>query len=157
MSATKSRVDRFLTKMTHDMSKLKTSLQFSSDDIADLKSSMAELAQKSSVNDVQPMMTRQVKDIKEDLQSRANLVDYLDNCSRRNCIRIDGIQESPKKDWKTIEAKVQNNLKNKMHIDDSKIDIERAHRISKSDTNRPKQRSTNIRLLSFKDREEISE
>ena len=86
MSATKSTVDRFLTKMTHDMSELKTSLQFSSDDIADLKSSMAELAQKSSVNDVQPMMMRQVKDIKEDLQSRANLVDYLDNCSRRNCI-----------------------------------------------------------------------
>ena len=42
MSATNSRVDRFLTKMTQDVTELKTSLQLTSDDIADLKSSMAE-------------------------------------------------------------------------------------------------------------------
>ena len=51
MSATNSRVDRFLTKMTQDITELKTSLQFTNDDIAYFKSSMAELAQKPSADD----------------------------------------------------------------------------------------------------------
>ena len=61
ISATNSGVDRFLTKMTQDVTELKTSLQFTSDDIGDLKSSMAELAQKTSAEDVQPVMTRKEK------------------------------------------------------------------------------------------------
>ena len=76
MSATNSRVDRLLTKMTQDIMELKTSLQLTSDDTADLKLSMAELARKPSAEDVQP--TRKVKDIEEDLQSLTNPVDYLD-------------------------------------------------------------------------------
>ena len=42
-----------------------------------------------------------------------------------------------------------------MNLDDAKIEIERAHRIGKPDTNRPKQRPTIVKLLRFKDREEI--
>ena len=59
MLATNSRVNRVLTKMTQDITELKKSLQFTSDDIANLKSSMAELAQKPSAEDVQPVMTRE--------------------------------------------------------------------------------------------------
>ena len=53
-SVTNSRVNRFLTKITHDVTELKTSLLFTSDH----KSSMAELARKPSAEDVQPVMTR---------------------------------------------------------------------------------------------------
>ena len=102
------------------------------------------------------MMTKKVKDIEEGLRSLANQVDYLDNYSRRNCIRIDGIQESPNEDWKTTEAKVRDILKDKMNFDDAIIEIERAHRIGKPDTNRPKQRRPAIvKFLRFKDREKI--
>ena len=86
MSATNSGVDRFQTKMKQDVTELKTSLQFTSDDINDIKSSMAELARKPSAEDVQPVMKRKLKDIEEDLRSLANQVDYLDNYYRRNCI-----------------------------------------------------------------------
>ena len=74
-------------------------------------------------------MTRKVKDIEEELQSLAYQVTYLDIYTCWNCIQIDGIQESPNEDWKTTETKVRNILKNKMHLDDTKIEIERAHLI----------------------------
>ena len=155
VSATNSTVDKFLNKMTQDVTELKTSLQFTRDDIADLMSSMAELTRKPSAEDVKPVMTRQVKNIEGDLRSLANQADYLDNYSRRNCIRIDGIQDSPNEDWKITQAKVREILKKKMSLDDAKIEIEKAHRIGKPDTNRPNQRPTIVKLLRFKDFEEI--
>ena len=42
-----------------------------------------------------------------------------------------------------------------MHLDNTEIEIERAHWIEKPDTNCPKQRLTVIKLLHFKDRDEM--
>ena len=106
MSAT-HRVDSFLTNMTQDITELKTSLQFSSDDFADL----------------QPNMTRNVKYIEEDLRLPANQVYYLYNYSSRNCIRIDGIQGSPNEKTRKQQRQKRDILKNKMHLNDSQIKI----------------------------------
>ena len=53
------------------------------------------------------------------------------------------------------KGKKRDILKNKMHLDDTKIEIEIAHRIGKPDANRHKQRPTIVKLLRFKDCEDI--
>ena len=51
-------------------------------------------------------------------------VSYLENQSRRNNIRVDGIPEQPGENWKTIELKVKDLLSNKLDQKDE-IQIER--------------------------------
>ncbi|KAI0208770.1 Cystatin-B [Lamellibrachia satsuma] len=53
------------------------------------------------------------------------------------------------------DANVRDTQKNKTHLDDTKIETKRVHRIGKPVTNRHKQRPTIVKLLRFKDREEI--
>ena len=78
------------------------------------------------------------------------LVD-LEDCSRRNNLRIDGIKEKIRESWEDCESEVEKLFREKLDIED-KIIIERAHR-AKEPKNQP--RTIICRLLNFKDKENI--
>ena len=57
----------------------------------------------------------------------------IENRSRRNNLRIDGISEKKNKTWDDCEPEVQSLIKEKLRIAEN-IAIERAHRIKKKET-----------------------
>ena len=60
-------------------------------------------------------------------------INDLENLSRRNNIRVDGVPESPKETWEQSEEKVKKILKEKLKIEED-ISIETAHRTQESRT-----------------------
>ena len=77
-----------------------------------------------------------------DLTSKALSLEYLENQSRRNNIRVSGIPETFKETWEDAEMKVKNAVQAKLGID---LDIERAHRVDRKprlgkslDTSKPR-------------------
>ena len=77
----------------------------------------------------------------------------LEYRSRKNNLRIDGIEEKVKESWKDCEADVEKLFREKLDIED-KIIIERAHRVKKMKNSKKDQpRIIICRLLNFKDKE----
>ena len=58
-------------------------------------------------------------------------MEYLENQSRRNNVRVNGIPEEDNETWEETEAKVKQVLKDELNLD-SAPDIERLHRMGKS-------------------------
>ena len=79
----------------------------------------------------------------------------LEDRSRRNNLRIDGVPESDKESWDDTESKINDLLKDKLDLEG--IDIERAHRgkLTKyqKDNNQP--RTIVMKLLNYKDKVKI--
>ena len=51
----------------------------------------------------------------------------LEDRSRRNNLRIDGVEETPNETWEICEGKVQDIVKNKLGIT-AEIEFDRCHR-----------------------------
>ena len=82
------------------------------------------------------------------------LVD-LEDRSRRNNLRIDGIKEKAGESWEDCEAEVEKLFREKLDIE-HKIIIKRAYRAKKTKNSKKDHPSTIIcRLLNFKDKENI--
>lgn len=97
---------------------LKASLEFTQKNVAELKPLQEQLV--ATNNDVKKLNT--------DLTSKALSLEYLENQSRRNNIRVSGIPETFKETWEEAEAKVKNAVQAKLGIE---LDIERAHRVDR--------------------------
>ena len=84
-----------------------------------------------------------------------NKVRELEDRSRRNNLRIDGINESVNESWNESEQKVSEMFANKLGLNN--IVIERAHRgnLSKHQKDMKKPRTIILKLLSYKDKEKI--
>ena len=127
---------------------LKNSLEFSQKDIDDLKPSLLKLQELDSATE----------EIQDDLDHQEEQMEYLENQSRRNNIRVDGIPEEDNETWEETEAKVKQDELNLA----SAPDIERAHRMGKS-SRRPasaqnsgsRPRTIVCRLHDWKERETI--
>ena len=80
----------------------------------------------------------------------------LEDRSRRNNLRIDGITEKENETWDECEQEVQSLIKDKLGIAESII-IERAHRIKKkgNSENPGKPRTIVCRFLNYKDKTNI--
>ena len=84
----------------------------------------------------------------------------LEDRSRRNNIRIDGIEDDQNETWDSCEEKVQKLFKEKLGLE-NEVEIERCHRMK----NKNKDQSNNERrshprtivckLLKFKDKQKI--
>ena len=57
-------------------------------------------------------------------------LEYLENQSRRNNIRIYGILEEENESWDTTEEKVKQVLAEKLNLEEA-LHIERAHRVGR--------------------------
>ena len=77
----------------------------------------------------------------------------LEDRSRRNNLRIDGIKEKPKETWEECEENVQEMIKENLGITEP-TETDRCHRISKrKKPNRP--RTVICRITKFKDKQKI--
>ena len=111
-------------------------------------------------------MAAKLKDAEEeigtlqtDLRTPDSKLEYLENQSRRNNIRVSGIPESPNETWEAAEAKVKQAIQEQLGID---VDIERAHWVerrnrdcSSQDTQQGKSRTIVCKLRCWKQREAV--
>ena len=78
-------------------------------------------------------MELRIKGIEDDLLDlndvSSKLIELGDR-SRRNSLRIDGIEETPNETWEDCEIKIQELIKNKLKINEH-IEIDRCHRLLK--------------------------
>ncbi|CAH3194251.1 unnamed protein product [Porites evermanni] len=112
----KARLDTF----EKDSSNLKVSLEFSQKDIKDLKPCSSRLHE----------VEEEIEKMCGSLDYHTHKIEYLENQSRRNKIRIDGIREEEAETWNNTETKVKEILKEKLNLDEEP-DIERAHRVGR--------------------------
>ena len=79
----------------------------------------------------------------------------LEDRSRRNNIRIDGIKETKGKTWNDCEEKVQDMFAQKLGLDGIEIDC--AHRVKRNnrDSNTNRLRTIVVKLLQFKDKTKV--
>ena len=85
----------------------------------------------------------------------ANKLIDLEDRSRRNNLRIDGISESRNETWEECEEEIQKVFNEKLGV--KNVQIERAHRSkrSKSNNNSEKPRAIVCKLFNYKQKEEI--
>jgi hypothetical protein len=79
----------------------------------------------------------------------------LEDRSRRNNLRFEGIEEKENESWEESESKVKQFIKDKLNIK-HEIQIERAHRTGKkNETGQKKRRTIVVKFLNYKDKETI--
>ena len=123
----------------------KQSLEFSQKDIDELKLCKTKLAE----------MEDDIEDIYDSIDYYMDKFEYLENQSRRNDIRIDGILEEENKSWDTTEEKVKQVLAEKLNLEEA-LHIERAHRVGRVASG-PRRRPRTIvcKLRDLKQKEQI--
>ena len=92
-----------------------------------------------------------MNDYIEDAENIHNKLVELEDRSRGNNIRIDGIKEHNKESWEECERRVHSMLKERLEIEN--VEIERAHRAGRK--SRSKLRTIVCKLLRFKDKQNI--
>ena len=132
-------------------------------DVQDLKCSQTfhddELKEKTDNFNVE--ISKIKKDLNNVVQIQGKIYDSsdvltkkcieLEDRSRRNNIRISGVKENEKESWDDCKEKVNNVLENNLNVKDVKI--ERAHRVGKKRSDKP--RTIVCKLLSYSDKERV--
>ena len=113
LSSVNTRID----KVVKSVAELKASLEYSQQDIDDLKEAA------DTIDD----MEEELDDIQRGLLKHEEKLVYLENQSRRNNVRIDGIPEQHNETWLNTETKVKEVLQEKLNLSFEPM-IERAHR-----------------------------
>ncbi|CAH3183335.1 unnamed protein product [Porites lobata] len=92
-----------------------------------------------------------IEDIYDSIDYHMDKFEYLENQSRRNNIRIDGILEEENESWDTTEEKVTE----KLNLEEA-LHIERAHRVGRVASG-PRRRPRTIvcKLRDFKQKKQI--
>lgn len=128
------------------ISELTKSLEFTQAEVHDLKREADHLRKSNSDN--QTKIQDYGKKL-EDLEQRFN---YQEDYSRRNNLRISGLEE-PQNDetWEQTSARVSELLLNKLQL--PTMNLERAHRVGPASSSRP--RTVMVRFERFGDREAV--
>ena len=112
ISTVNARVD----KLADSVASLKASLEFTQKDVGDLSSLKSKLVGAE----------KDIVEIKNTVELQGNKIEYQENQSRRNNIRVFGIPESAGETWEMAETKVKDAIKEKLNIE---VDIERSHSV----------------------------
>ena len=75
-------------------------------------------------------MGKELGEVQAQVDFYCDKMEYLENQSRRNNIRIDGIPEEPNETWEDTESKAKVALESKLNLP-FKVEIERTHRTGK--------------------------
>ena len=113
LSSVNTRID----KVVKSVAELKASLEYSQQDIDDLKEAADAIDE----------MEEELDDIQAGLHKQEEKLVYLENQSRRNNVRIDRIPEQHNETWLNTETKVKEVLQEKLNLSFEPM-IERAHR-----------------------------
>ena len=116
LKATNERLDKIAT----EMGELSKSLEFTQsqldEELGNVKKDITKL--ENNIKSIE-------KDLLDPDDVSAKLVE-LEDRSRRNNLRIDGLRETPNETWKTFEEKVQEVLKNNLGFA-TEVEIDRYH------------------------------
>ena len=143
--------------LKNEVAKLKKSLQFHTDQweenfktLDNLKSEL--LKNKKQQNHQQQQKQPVIQDLKE-IKDKLN---DLENCSRRNNLRIDPIIEEENESLSQSEKKLQEIIQDQLQFKQD-IEIERAHPSGKTmiDGVANKRRTIIAKFLNFKDKQEV--
>ena len=134
-----------------------------------VKKELADL--KLSVQFHSDMVEEQTKEVKRKIEKSNNVressresdkivmdkVAELEDRSRRNNLRFDGIREDDKETWEISENKIRNIIQNELDLNAEEITIERAHRSGKTSINgeRNYKRTIVARFLNYKDKNKV--
>lgn len=132
MNSTNRRIDEFIANVSGELVDIKRSLEFTQNEIDENK-------------DVKNY-DRRITEIEEKCDS-------LENHSRRNNIRIEGMPEETNETWSQTEEKVGILLAEQLGV--QSVQIDRAHRTGPKSHARKPQRSVLVRLTHYKDKEVI--
>ena len=132
-----------LDKISKDVVDITESIEFTQDEVKNIKEDISQVQ-----SDI-----RQIEDDMLDPDYVMEKLIELEDRSRRNNLRIDGISEAPNETWDMCEDKVKDLIKSKLEINED-IEIDRCHRMGKVKDNR-KPRSIVCRFLRFKDKHKI--
>lgn len=145
-SAVDNNLDQLKEKIQNNernIADLVKSLEFSQAEIIDLKSEVKVLQE--SIKDSHITIVKMSDRIVE-LESRIN---YNEDYSRRNNLRITGIKEQPGETWEQIASQVSRLLDDKLQL--LEVRIERAHRVGAASASYP--RTIVARFTKFSDRD----
>ena len=117
-----------IKSLKNEVNELKKSMEFAQNDLEETVNNVEENMCKVS-EDLKEIYKYQIdKDyVNNSLTDIRNKLTELEDRSRRNNIRIDGIAEEPGETWEECERKVQRLLSEELDIND--VVIERAHRV----------------------------
>ena len=137
--------------MKHDIADLNKAMAFQNESFEEKTKKVDELLQdvKKNSNNNTFLKTRN-----EELEDK---VSDLEDRSRRNNLRFDGIIEEEGESWEITESKVMNVIKQDLNIEEN-IKIERAHRsgrIYRQDNSKNDKRTIVIKFLNYKDKERV--
>ena len=122
-------INQRLDSMTKDIDELKESLQCTQSKIEEKEKSFRRIEEKALNVEI---LNKNLKTEVQALEKMKEKLIDLENRSRRNNLRIDGIKENAKESWNEWEMKIQKLLKKKLHMHE-KIEIEQAHRSGNDD------------------------
>ena len=148
-----------IKSLKNEVNELKKSMEFTQNDLEERVNNIEKNMCKVK-EDLQEIYEYQIDPdyVNDSLADIRNKLSELEDRSRRNNIRIDGIAEEPGETWEECERKVHRLLSEELDIND--VVIERAHRVkaySHEKKNSKKLRSRTIvcKLLSFVDKARI--
>jgi hypothetical protein len=118
--ATMNTVNKRIDDIVTTVSDLKASLEFTQKDVQEIKPNLEKLLG----------IEQEILNTQSFLSQQKDKVEYLENQSRRNNIRLDGVPEVHDETWEVTEQLVKDVLKDKLEISEV-ISVERAHRIGK--------------------------
>ena len=151
MDSTNTRIDTFVKVMTRELTELKTSVQFSQTELHEMRNNY------KTENDKERYDHRSLQKLTADFRRMDDTIDYLENQSRRNNLRIDGVKERAEETWADTEQALRKVLETdlKMPADHVKaIAIERAHRTGGAQ-NADRDRTVVVKFTNFKERDSV--
>ena len=135
-----------------DVAAVKESLNFQ-EDIGGKKMKNIEDRIAQLERDLQQFNAKPTNYIQSDINEIYEKMRDIEDRSRRNNLRFEGIKDDLNEDWAESEKKLKIVIQNNLGLDVDNIIIERAHRIGKK--NDKKDRIIVARFLNYKDREVI--
>jgi len=131
---------------------LKTSLEYSQKEIVEMKTDSVIYKKEHQEN------ITKLDNLSKDETALRNKVTYLENQSRRNNLRVNGIREDPNETWDDTEAKLKKIISESLQLG-YEPDIERAHRVgpfaNKDGTPLRRPRTIVCKFYDWKVKEEI--
>ena len=133
-----------LDVLSIEIEDVKSSLEFAQNDMHDKVKIIEINAQKNKkelkeIRDIEPGYVQEIRNKVVDLEDR----------SRRQNLRIDGIKESANESWEDCQKKVQEMFRTKLNLEET-TEIDRAHRSGKRKDNRA--RTIVLKLKNYEDK-----
>ena len=123
MEANNKRFDDFVRVTICDISELKASLQFTHKELREVKQSV------NVNNDGNIAADKLLAKLTDDIKRVDDAADYMENQSRRNNLRVDGVKEKPGETWQETETALRQVVQRELKLPADQVgalQIERA-------------------------------